>query len=895
MSQASANLPREVLRWIQSLDLAYSVKNPKRDFSNGFMVAEIFSRYYAKEIQMHSYDNGNAARAKKDNWMQLLKVFRKVGLNDLCTDEQAHLISLCEDNAAVEFINKLYETLTGRKVQTQVKKPTMGREAGYMRDTGVGKVRKALARMDLAEEDSDIKSVLEVSASAVVGHERSLQDERIADPDRFSVTSSVIGLRNTGAPKAETDEIEETPQIQIKEIAVKQLDRNITHLRASKQIGGFGSRNNSPGGNRSPSPSSSQDFGDGPGSVPSRGGSRQPTGQQSSAGGYAMANPDNSLSFLSTCISRVLGPGSFPAFSTNMDPYSNFISAINYFKSEPEMDGLIASCLNEIGGSADLVADSCSLNPKQFWRVSDLFCTAIVHVPAESHSYQAAVDSFAAVGRCITRIDPISSLALFCDFALFKLVEAIVEHPEKRNALMRLLHAYAPPDTQSHVQCIKRLQSALPDLTVFIHCLTMLATKEAQLDATLIDLYIYYGTMGLSNASPKVRASAASMIANFASRAEHVTAVYGMMLTIAPLAESETWWETNLYIVAYCASVLKSLMVRQRGEVAGLAEGSEASTTFTGGELTEEDMELGHDAIQTINVILTRMRSQALLKLSVSNLAQAVGYSEAFNNVYLDILSKVSDSDRRFVLGLESEKRILSLQSEKPKSRIGTPQIGQSRGSPTQPIPLPLSSSTGEDFLLYPIGKKFDALSLAKTLVADVITSEVERLNLLQVQVLESCFLSAVETARRSGNKLDGVLGDAWLDVFNDVKSHVFIAFCDPLLAPYASACVSLFLYFSPLRERILSDGKIAGLLRVLYPAVAPGASTEDDGYAAEADSTGTLQCRGGFEAFLAETHACGYPFDGACVQILTNFSTSHPMQFDKYPQLQALLKQLSS
>lgn len=111
-------LPREVIRWMQGLDLSYSVKDYRKDMSNGFLLAEIISRYEPGRIPMHAFENTQNAARRDNNWNQLHLFFRKHTLRDvqIASEEYAAVMRGTDPKSEQlhQFVCRLYSVCTKR-------------------------------------------------------------------------------------------------------------------------------------------------------------------------------------------------------------------------------------------------------------------------------------------------------------------------------------------------------------------------------------------------------------------------------------------------------------------------------------------------------------------------------------------------------------------------------------------------------------------------------------------------------------------------------------------------------------------------------------------------------------------------------------------------------------
>jgi len=66
------------------------------------LIAEVFSRYFPSDIQMHSFDNAENFSKKKDNWKQLQLFFEKRKIPIVLKNIDSLILN--ENDTTLEFV-----------------------------------------------------------------------------------------------------------------------------------------------------------------------------------------------------------------------------------------------------------------------------------------------------------------------------------------------------------------------------------------------------------------------------------------------------------------------------------------------------------------------------------------------------------------------------------------------------------------------------------------------------------------------------------------------------------------------------------------------------------------------------------------------------------------------
>ncbi|XP_023184082.1 spermatogenesis-associated protein 4 isoform X1 [Xiphophorus maculatus] len=212
---------REVIKWLQDLELSFHPRNLRRDLSNGYLVAEIFSRYYPHDISVYSYHNGVSFSSKQKNWSRIQKFLKKKNLE--LSKEVIYGSIHCEPGAAEQLVQDIYEMLTNQNVtdvQGQQSQPsslthsTSSRSfgnnlvaAGIMAESDVSsnQRRAQISRGERELEHTAADRSLPTDSSTWRGAPVSYKEIKVNQPVRNSMVNLLHSLHHSLSPLFKID------------------------------------------------------------------------------------------------------------------------------------------------------------------------------------------------------------------------------------------------------------------------------------------------------------------------------------------------------------------------------------------------------------------------------------------------------------------------------------------------------------------------------------------------------------------------------------------------------------------------------------------------------------------------------------------------------------------
>lgn len=731
MAVESANqLNRELLRWIQSLDLAYAVKHVKRDFANGFLVAEILSRYYDKDVSMHSYDNGIGVRVKKDNWDQLLKLFARLpDLEPLLVRADIDAIIHCQNGAAVTFLSKLYQCLTKRTIQpTTVPQPsaalptdsiaaaskardgTMPLEdiPPYAKPTGSALIREKMSRDPAIAAIDDETEINRKVRSIHSQHEETLQIDRLLTdaseryPSLRSASKASV-LRGATKPVRNDQSPVLAPNQVVKEVQIKPMnEKSLEKLRVTREA----KENESLGAG-----------GLGSGLVGSGGLAFEGRGRGLAGAGAAggtmsgeLVQKRRPMDLLNEGVTKKMASMGLPPLEQRgKDKFEVFVDSVH--EGRKLSDRACADVLLDMADdSSQTLALACLQFPQEFWKIAGLLFPLLLTHDDESTTFQATIELFVQLGRQSVQRDGAGAMLLAIESLLPKITANLRSYGSKRAHLLRVLYAFVPDTELAHLQTIKRLREAMPnDIALFTHAVSILIYMETALDNTLADLYHYYCCIGLETSCEKLRAACLSMLVPLARY--DLSLVVDLLPRLTQFSSRSAWWEVKAQLLIV-ASAFLTLAASQQDTECDLTDQIELALTI---------IEREFHPTASLNV----------RRVGLSYLAKTLSNYQELVPLYVDVLFSIPPAVRQIMLVP------ISSSSTHEDSAMDAHEAKQDGVAADE---LPIRGTSGARYVLMLLPGQWESTAIAKQIFYEWKTQESSENTREILDVLLRCF-----------------------------------------------------------------------------------------------------------------------------------------------------------
>lgn len=429
----SRTLPREIIRWIQSLDLSYSYRDSKRDLNNGFLIAEIFTRYFPHGISMHSFDNSENTVRKNNNWYLLNKFFLK---NEVPFEpHEYNRIKEGDFEQLVAFMLKLYTYLTKRTVAPNpygVAKETLLPETDGKTETYL-LTNKGMEKLDVSKEIHN--SSHEVPVAQVDSPSR-------GGKNQFSAGTA---FRETQFRENATRDGRNSHKSYALSGMDSNLDGKVEGADAQENVNGIVDLLNE---------TIREAYEDNP---------------QTEEEQVQLEEDREKLEGID--------------FENDIMAYHHFAERIDLIS-----DDFVKEIFNNLGSEKmNLVPLLVRSIGNDLWRFMEFFFTALAHISVHREGYIVIHQTLTEFTEEILKKEKIRLTFFFKDLFISKFIETVktAEHPQKREDIIQLLYSFFPAQEPSaRHEAIRIFKERLNnDMALFIQSLGVLITYEHELKA----------------------------------------------------------------------------------------------------------------------------------------------------------------------------------------------------------------------------------------------------------------------------------------------------------------------------------------------------------------------------------------------------------------------------